>query len=160
MKRWVVGLLALCALSTAQAQTFYVGGSLALLTDGRYSSPFIGVQVGGALGLGVELRAALETQLYASGASVDLLYRSQLKAGLSGYGGVGADLLILPLMQPTPAVALATPLGEGSFTLHGTLGLEARPSQIGFFGEVQPTVTLNPARLGSTKLRAGVNFYF
>lgn len=146
MKLWFVGLLAICTLSAAQAQTVYVGGSLALLTEGRYSAPLLGIQLGAELVENLELRATVETVVATSSLGADLLYRVSLRDGFSTYGGVGPEVLFLPLTQ--------------TYALRGTLGLEVRTGQVGFFGEAQPLLTLADLHLGYAKFRTGVNYFF
>lgn len=155
MSRWLLlSLLLLCPV--AGAQRGYVGGNVTLLTDGRYTSPLLGVQVGVGLGDHFELRGAFETIVLGSSLSADLLYRVPLEM-LDVYLGAGPEVLFSPVAYPTVAVAQATPLGEPNPALHTTAGLELHTGNVGFFGEVQPVLTLKPFRFGYTKIRSGVN---
>lgn len=142
----------------ACAQRAYVGANLTLLTDGYYTSPLFGVQVGGSLLPGLELRGAFETVVLGSSLSADLLYRVGPFGPLEGYVGAGPEVLFAPTAAVLPAQV--TPLGTPNAGLHGTVGLELRTGALGFFGELQPILTLGPPRLGYTKFRTGVNLHF
>jgi hypothetical protein len=162
VQRTLIFLCLILGPSCSQAQTLYAGVSASLLTDGRYSSPFIGVQFGAELADNLELRAAFDTQIYTSSLAADLLYRISLEGGFSTYLGAGSEVLFLPLLQPTPAsqVAPFQALGTPIYALRGTLGLEVRTKTFGFFGEVQPTFPFTTLQWDSARFRAGVNYLF
>ena len=155
--RFCAALLLLLGGSVACAQHPYVGANLTLLTDGRYTSPLFGVQVGVPLGSRLELRGAFETVVLGSSLSADLLYRAPFNT-LDVYFGAGPEVLFAPGATITPAQR--TPLGYANAGLHAAAGLELRTGSVGIFGEVQPILTLRPARLGYTKVRSGINVHF
>jgi hypothetical protein len=159
VQRTLIFLCLILGLSCSQAQTLYAGVSASLLTDGRYSSPFIGVQFGAELVDNLELRAVFDTQIYTSSLAADLLYRISLEGGFSTYLGAGSEVLFLPLLQPTPAAQVA-PFQALVYTLRGTLGLEVRTKTFGFFGEVQPTFPFTTLQWDSARFRAGANYLF
>jgi hypothetical protein len=151
-------LLLLLSCPVVHAQRGYLGADLTLLTDGHYTSPLFGVQVGVPLGSCLELRGAFETVVLGSSLSADLLYRVSFETH-DIYLGAGAAVLFAPAAYPTVAAAQATPLGDPRPALHGVGGLELRTGSFGVFGEVQPILTLEPVRLGYTKVRSGLNLY-
>lgn len=151
-------LLLLLSCSVVHAQRGYLGANLTLLTDGHYTSPLFGVQVGVPLGARLELRGAFETVVLGSSLSADLLYRVGHFGPLEGYVGAGPEVLFSPTLTVLPSQS--TPLGTPNAGLHATAGLELRTGSVGFFGEVQPILTLEPVRLGYTKVRSGINVHF
>lgn len=164
MKRSLLILLALLALSCTQAQSSYFGlhvGGVADLSDLNSIAPLPGLHLGFPILDSVELRVSILTLLLANFLQVDVLYTQNLSDALRGYGGVGADL---------GGVAI----GDYAtiFGVHATAGLEyGVGSGVGLFGEVQPLYVLEaPDYLLSSdpgsalgffgKLSLGVNIHF
>lgn len=162
MKRSLLVLLALWALSCAQAQDSYFGLHVDVVGDPSNLSviiPLPGLQLATPVLDDVELRASLLTLLLVNFIQVDVLYTRDLSDTLRAYSGVGGDVgSIYP---------------DGSiFGVHATAGLEYRLGNgIGLFGEAQPLYVLNApeylldsdpdSSLGLFgKLNLGVNFHF
>ncbi len=161
MKRAVLSLLALLALSGARAQdSFYLGlrvdgvGDLATL---RPVAAFLGFQAGGLVADNLELRASFSTLLLAGFAQADVLYTRDLSDALRLYAGGGGGV-----------AGAAVGDAVSYYFVHATAGAEYRPgSGPGLFAEVQPLYGLNrdpftgDASAGALggKLTLGVNFY-
>lgn len=152
MKQWVLSLLAVLGLGVGYAQESYVGVGGAVLTnfaDG--AAPLLGLQVGGPVTETLELRGTLDTLLFLSNLGADLLYAFDVSPEVEGYAGGGVDFAYIFI----PGLAAGS-----TVALHGTAGLEFRTGSVGFFAEVQPILTLEPVRLGYTKVRSGINVHF
>lgn len=158
MKRFLLVLLTLSALSCAGAQSSYFG----LHVDGVGSlnpssvAPLAGLQLGGPLTDNVELRVSGLVLVLANFVQIDILYTQNISDTLRGYGGVGGDAGLVAFYDD------GTILG-----VHATAGLEYRlGSGIGLFGEVQPLYVLKAPYIGFGsgglvgKLNLGVNFHF
>jgi hypothetical protein len=140
MKRPLSVLLALLALSCAEAQYAYFGLRVDVVGPPNLSPvvPLPGFQLGGPVLDDVELRVSLHTFLLANFVQVDVLYTQNLSDALRGYGGVGGDVGGIAFYD------------DGSiFGVHATAGLEyGLGSGVGLFGEVQPLYVLHaPASL-------------
>ncbi len=150
MKRFLLVLLTLSALSCAGAQSSYFGLHVAYTSIDFFGAqlPLFGLQLGGPVANNLELRGTVDTIVLLSLAQVDLLYSEGFSDGLRGYIGGGPDVTFVDLFRyPSAAV-------------HGTAGLEYRTGSVGFFAEVQPIVFLLDLQNPLFKLGAGVNFHF
>ena len=162
MKRAVLGLFALLALSGARAQndSFYLGlrvdgvGDLATLQP---VATFLGFQAGAIVVANLELRLSLSTLLLAGFAQADVLYTRDLSDALRLYAGGGSGV-----------AGAAVGDAVSYYFVHATAGAEYRPGGgPGLFAEVQPLYGLNrdpftgDASAGALggKLSLGVNFY-
>ncbi len=155
MKRPLPVLLALLALSCASAQDAYFGLHVDVVgsPDPGSVAPLGGLQLGGPLLDGVELRASGFVLVLVNFLQVDLLYWQRLSDTLRGYAGGGPDVLLLAFTDG-PALGV-----------HGTAGVEYRTgSLIGLFAEVQPIFVVSGPYTGFGtffgKLNLGVNFHF
>lgn len=159
MKRSLLVLLALSALSCAGAQSSYFGLHVDVVVSQSNLgpvAPLAGLQLGGPIFDDVELRVSGFLLLLANFLQVDVLYTQNLSDTLRGYGGVGGD------------VGLVSFFGDGlAFGVHATAGVEYQlGSGIGLFGEVQPLFVLYDVGFGIGngnllgKLNLGVNFHF
>jgi hypothetical protein len=147
MKKAVLVLFVLLALSCAQAQDSYFGlhGDVVL---GSPVIPIPGLQLGGPIADNVELRVSGLLLGYVNFLQVDVLYTQPLSDTLRGYGGGGGDVAL--------AIVFGTSL---DFGVHATAGVEYQlGSGIGLFGEVQPILVLPGIFLG--KLNLGINFHY
>lgn len=145
MKRTLLLLVTVLALSSAQARTQYLGVGAALIGDElSFGLPLLSLQYGTFLSESLELRGRIDTILFVTDIGVDLLYTQGLTDDLRGYVGGGVNLLTI--------------LGPGAASaVHLAVGLEYRTASIGVFGDVQAGYS----SFGfSPTLRAGVNFYF
>ena len=156
MSKWrILALLVTLSLGFGWAQKSYYGfGGTALISLGDVTEfGFLaGLQLGGPVAYGLELRGSLDTALIASDIGVDLLYPFAVSADTRGYAGGGAHFLHL---------VFATPDSYGNtFGLHGTAGLEYRTGDTtGLYSEVRPYLLLGDTLI-AVKVRAGVNLYF
>lgn len=160
-------LIAVFSLSAAQAQGTYFGlsytGLVAFSEEIGIGYGYLGgLQLGGPVAGGFELRGTLETIVVASIFGVDLLHPFTLSTATRGYVGGGADFIYSVYTGRNPD---GGSLSGSSFGLHGTAGLESRASRaLGFYGEVQPYFPLDRTLLDSAwltlKFRTGFNFYF
>ena len=135
MKRTLLLLFTVLSLSPVQAQESYygLGGTvLALFSEG--TGYLLGLQLGGPIGAGLELRGTLDTVLIASNIGFDLLYPFALSAGTKGYIGGGAGFFY----QLAFASVSAPRSLSGTFEFHGTVGLEYGSKTSGLYAEVQP----------------------
>ena len=149
MKRILLLLVTVSALSSAQAH-YYGFGATVLASLGEGTGYLLGLQLGGPVGSGLELRGTLDTVLIASNLGFDLLYPFALSPVTRGYAGGGADFLYLLFSAPDSY--------GNTFGFHGTIGLEYRPRAVGLYGELQPYFLLG--KLFAVKARVGVNIYF
>ena len=150
MKRTLLLLATVLVLSSAQAQSYYGFGSTVLASLDEGTGYLLGLQLGGPVGAGFELRGTLDTALIASNLGFDLLYPFALSSTTQGYVGGGADFLHLLFSAPDSY--------GNTFGFHGTVGLEYRPETVGVYGELQPYFLLS--KLFAVKARVGVNIYF
>ncbi len=157
MKRFLLVLITLSALSCAGAQSSYFGLHVDVVGGPNLGSvaPLAGLQLGGPLLDDVELRVSGFLLVLANFLQVDVLYTQKLSDTLRGYGGVGGDAGLIAFYDD------GTILG-----VHATAGLEYRlGSGIGLFGEVQPLYVLKTPDIGFGsgglvgKLNLGVNFH-
>lgn len=158
MKRSLLVLLALSALSCAGAQSSYLGLHVDVVGSPNPSSvaPLAGLQMGGPILDDVELRVSGFLLVLANFLQVDVLYTQNLSDALRGYGGVGGDVVQIAFYDDG--------LGLG---VHATAGVEYQlGSGIGLFGEVQPLYVLKTPDIGFGtggflgKFNLGVNFHF
>ncbi len=150
-------LLALLALSCAQAQDSYFGLHVDVVGSPNPSSvaPLAGLQLAGPILDDVELRVSGFLLVLANFLQVDVLYTQNLSDTLRGYGGGGGDVGFIAFYD------------DGSiFGVHATAGVEYHlGSGIGLFGEVQPLFVLRTPDIGFGtgsllgKLNLGVNFH-
>lgn len=152
MKRSLLVLLALSALSCGQAQASYVGlqvGGVADLSNSGPVAPLPGLHFGFPVYDSVELRVSLLTLLLVNFLQLDLLYTQNLSTSLRGYVGGGGDVGGIALTE------------GGIFGVHATAGMEYRlGSGVGLFGEVQPLYVLEaPDYLLSTDPDSALGFY-
>jgi hypothetical protein len=145
MKRTLLLLLTVFGMSSAQAQTQYLGVGAALIGDElSFGLPLLSFQYGTFLSKSLELRGRVDTILFVTDIGVDLLYTQSLVDNVRGYVGGGVNLLTI--LGPGAAAAV-----------HLAAGLEYRTASVGAFGDVQAGYS----SFGfSPTLRAGVNFYF
>ena len=129
MKRTLLLLATVLVLSSVQAHYYGFGGTvLASLDEGN--GYLLGLQLGGPVGSGLELRGTLDTVLIASNLGFGLLYPFALSTVTRGYAGGGADFLHLLFSVPDSY--------GNTFGFHSTVGLEYRPETVGVYGELQP----------------------
>ncbi len=150
VKRSLLLLLAVLAVSSTHAQSAYIGLRLAGATSLDTSAerlPYLGLQLGLRVAGPLELRAALDTFLLASSAHADLLYTQPLGGGVRGYLGAGPDLYTNVFDAET------------NYGAHATAGVEYRSGVAGFFAEAQPIYAFSAAALRA-RLGLGVNFHF
>ena len=162
MKRAVLGLFALLALSGARAQndSFYLGlrvDGVGDLTTLQPVAALLGFQAGAIVVDNLELRISFSTLLLAGFAQADVLYTRDLSNTLRLYGGGGGGV-----------AGAAVGDAVSYYFVHATAGLEYRSGDgPGLFAEVQPLYGLNrdpftgdpsPGALGG-KLTLGVNLY-
>ena len=153
MKRTLLLLITVLVISSAQAHYYGFGGT-ALASLGGGTGYLLGLQLGGPVGSGLELRGTLDTVLITSNLGFDLLYPFALSSTTQGYVGGGADFFYQLLFASVSAPSSSS----GTFGFHGTIGLEYRPNTVGVYGELQPYSL--PGKLFAVKARAGVNIYF
>lgn len=149
----MLSLLAVLGLSVGQARESYYGfGPTGLVTLGDFTEFgfLLGLQLGGPVAAGLELRGTLDTVLIASNIGADLLYPFAISADTRGYAGGGADFFHFVFSDPEYG---------NTFGLHGTAGLEFYNGNTGLYSEVQPYLLLDRT-LFAIKVRAGVNVYF
>lgn len=154
MKKWLLRVMVILGLGVVQAQESYfgVGPTVGTTFNAGETFPVLGLHAGRPILDNLELRVQLDTLVFVSVLAADLLYSFDIDEATRVYVGGGPDLLVIAFMGIG-----ATP------GLHGTLGLEYAPGNIGYFTEVQPVAPLTEVGLTPpvlAKLRAGVNFYF
>ena len=154
MKRILLLLATVLVLSSAQAQSYYGFGGTVLASLDEGTGYLLGLQLGGPVGAGLELRGTLDTVFITSNLGFDLLYPFALSTATRGYAGGGADFLYQLLFASVSAPRSSS----GTFGFHGTVGLEYHPKTVGVYGELQPYFLLS--KLFAVKARAGVNIYF
>lgn len=150
MKRFLLVLLTLSALSCAGAQSSYFGLHVAYTSIDFFGVqlPLLGLEYGGPVANNLELRGTVDTIVLFSFAQADLLYSVGFSDDLRGYVGGGPGVGFIGLFY--------LPAAE----VHTTAGLEYRTGSVGFFAEVQPIVFLLDLQNPLFKLGAGVNFHF
>ena len=133
MKRALLVLLALSALSCAGAQSSYFGLHVDVVGSPSLVAPLAGLQLGGPISEHIELRASGFVLVLANFFQVDVLYTHDVSDTLRAYGGGGGDAGLIAFYD------------DGSlFGVHVTAGLEYRPGRVvGFFAELQPFYILH-----------------
>jgi hypothetical protein len=149
-------IIILCIVfAPAMAQNTYVGigGSLLFMPDvGAFPLPSI--QVGGEIADTVELRATLDSLIFASLIGVDALFTDSLpdtKARFYLGGGVTAFIFTLGQFSGS-AFGLRTPLGLEFYTMP--------EQQFGIYAEALPMLFFARDTSFLATLRAGLNFHF
>ena len=105
MKRTLLLLATVLVLSSVQAHYYGFGGTvLASLDEGN--GYLLGLQLGGPVGAGLELRGTLDTAFVTSNLGFDLLYPFALSAVTRGYAGGGADFCTNYSSLPSPLLGL------------------------------------------------------
>lgn len=142
-------LVLMSVLPAASAQGVYLGGGATL------SSPSLSVQLGIGLPAGLELRAVVTaardlSQITSAGA--DFLYTVALPSSRL-YLGAGGDAFFNG--DPPDSSKIA----RNSLGVHATGGAEFRLGALGFFGEVQPGLRLEPSG-AYLRTRVGLNLHF
>lgn len=138
MKRLLLVLLTAQILSSALAQSSYVGLHMSGIASSSGVTPFGGVRVGGPVADNLELRLTGLTVVLANVLQFDVLYTQPLTETLRGYAGGGGGVFGVVLFEG------GTGDRDGrAFTVHATAGVEADVGfGVGLFAEVQPTYVL------------------